>query len=255
MTAIDSRTSSFDLGRVIQRTFEVIGKNFAAFTIAAVVLAGIPAFISAFGQGTALTTGSFAGLTAIFVGGALSLVGTYVLQAAIVYGTVNTFNGRKVTLGAAMGVGFKNFLPLLGLAIIFSLAVGLGMVLLIVPGLILAVLWSVAAPALVVEKRSIFNSLQRSRDLTRGYRWQIFGLIVIYFIVYMVIFTAIGGIGAATGGTFTDGSGVMAVNLILTPLSTIVVSVIGSAGVAAIYYELRTAKEGVGAEQMASVFD
>ncbi len=255
MTTIDSGTSSFDLGRVIQRTFQVIGRNFATFGIAAVILAGIPAFISAFGQGSALTNGEPGALAAILIGGALSLVGTYVLQAAIVYGTVNTFNGRTVSLGAAMGVGFRHFLPLLGLAILVGLCIGLGTILLIVPGLIIAVLWCVAAPALVVEKRSIFSSLQRSRDLTRGYRWPIFGLIVIYFIVYMIIFSAIGALGVATGGTFVDGSGVLAFNLIVTPLSTIVVSIIGSAGVAAIYYELRTAKEGVGAEQMASVFD
>ena len=41
----------------------------------------------------------------------------------------------------------------------------------------------------------------------------------------------------------------------INPLVNIVSTVIASAGVASLYYELRTAKEGVGAEDLASVFD
>lgn len=257
MTAFETTGARFDLARVVQRTFEVIGKNLVTFGIAAVLLAGVPAFISAWGQGDLLAT-QYAGTNAWAISGVgwvLSLIGAYILQAAIVFATVNTLNGRTVSLGAALQVGVQNALPMLALAIIVSVCVFLGMILLIVPGLILAVLWSVAAPARVAEKRTIFGSLQRSRDLTRGYRWEIFGLMVIYFIVSAVIGIAIGGLGAATGGSFLDGSGVLAINLIVLPLTSIVQGVIAAAGVAAIYYELRTAKEGTGAEELAAIFD
>ncbi len=255
MTTSDAgRTGRFDLGRVMERTFSVIGKNFATFLLAAIILVGIPAFITALGQGNAPFPASPGAWAITAFGWVLSLVGTYVLQAALVFGTVNSLHGKPVVLKNALEVGLKNFLPLLGLAIISSLAIAFGTMLLIVPGMILSVLWCVGAPALVVEKRGIFESLQRSRDLTRGHRWPIFGLIVIYFIVYMVIAGTFSGISVATGGTF-DGTGNMVVSMIFTPLIAIVQGLIGSAGIAAVYYELRTAKEGVGADELAAVFD
>jgi len=255
MSAIETgRTGRFDLGRVMERTFTVIGKNFATFLLAALVLAGIPSALVVMGQAGNPFPTSPTGWGLLIVGWALSLIGTYVLQAAIVVGSVNTLNGRPVRLGNIMEVGIRNFLPLLGLAIVMSVGIGLGMILLIVPGMILAVLWCVAAPSLVAEKRGIFESLQRSRELTKGYRWPIFGLIVIYFIVYMVIAGTVSGVSVATGGNL-DGTGNLVVTLIATPLIAVAQALIGSTGVAAIYYELRTAKEGVGADELAAVFD
>ncbi len=238
----------------MERTFTVSGKNFATFVLAALLLAGIPSALVVLGQaGNPLPT-SPTGWGLLLFGWALSLVGTYVLQAAIVVGAVNSLNGRPVRLANMMEVGIRNFLPLLGLAIVMSVGIGLGMILLFVPGMILAVIWCVAAPSLVAEKRGIFESLQRSRELTKGYRWPIFGLIVIYFIVYMVIAGTVSGVSVATGGNL-DGTGNMAVTLIATPLIAVIQAIIGSSGVAAIYYELRTAKEGVGADELAAVFD
>ncbi|MDP0959003.1 hypothetical protein Q6334_28190, partial [Klebsiella pneumoniae] len=89
---------------------------------------------------------------------------------------VNGFNGKATSFGQAFDVGVKMFLPLLGFAIIAALGAGLGYLALIVPGVIISVMWSVASPAVVVEKRGVLESLQRSRDLTRGYRWNVFGL-------------------------------------------------------------------------------
>ncbi len=41
----------------------------------------------------------------------------------------------------------------------------------------------VAVPVCVIEKQGVIASLSRSRALTKGYRWQIFGL----FLLVMVI--------------------------------------------------------------------
>lgn len=255
MTAIDSGSAGrFDLGRVMERTFSVIGKNFATFLLAAIILVGIPSVITVMGQGGNPLPQSPAGWVVTVTGWFLSLVGSYLLQATIVYVAVTSLNKRTASLRMALGTAVKRVLPIVGMALLILLATVLATALLIVPGVIVAILWCVAAPALIVEKRSIFSSLQRSRDLTRGFRWPIFGLFVIYIIVSWVITATFTGVSMATGGGL-NGSINLIVALIFTPLISIVQGIIGSSGVAAIYYELRTAKEGVGADELAAVFD
>lgn len=246
----------FDLGRVIQRTFAAIKQNAAIFFGAAAILVGLPNVLAAFGQSSMLTGGSeMSGLALIMIGAVLNLIGLYLLQGMVVKAAVNGFNGKKTTFADAFSVGINKFLPLLGTAIIATLGMTLGFVLLVVPGIILTVMWSVCSPAIVVEKRGVFASLQRSRELTKGYRWHVFGLLVIYVILSWIIGAAIGGLSLATGGTLTGGTPNLMVSLITEPLVSILSGVVASAGVASLYYELRSAKEGVGSEELASIFD
>jgi len=248
-----SRGGQFDLGRVIQRTFTTIRENAAIFFGASTVMVGAPSAVMGLGQSTAVTRG--AGFLTMAAGWVFYLVGLYMLQGMVVKAAVNGFNGKATSFGQAFDVGVKMFLPLLGLAIIAALGAGLGYLALIVPGVIISVMWSVASPAVVVEKRGVLESLQRSRDLTRGYRWNVFGLMVIYMLLSWIIGAAVGALGLATGGGFLDGSPNLWVNTASGVVVNILSAVVASAGVAALYYELRTVKEGAGPEALAAVFD
>lgn len=247
---------SFDLGRVIGRTFSTIKANWIAFFAAAALFVGIPSALMAFGQAD-LTTGETSAVAfgLMILGWALYLIGVYVVQGMVVRAAINSFNDKHTTFGEALSAGVKVFLPLLGLAIVAGIATGFAYILLIVPGVMLTVLWSVSAPAVVAEKRGIFEAMQRSRDLTRGYRWHIFGLLVIYLVLSMIVGMLVGGVNLAAGGTFSGGAPGAVVNMVSNALTNTLTSVVASAGVAALYYELRAIKEGAGPEQLASVFD
>lgn len=54
--------------------------------------------------------------------------------------------------------------PLAAVSILFGIGVGIGFVLLIIPGLILLVIWSVVAPVTVLERPGIFRAFGRSRS-------------------------------------------------------------------------------------------
>jgi cold shock CspA family protein len=251
---VGSVYGAFDLGRVIQRTFNSISQNGVTFLIGSILLVGVPSVAQVYGQ-SQLLEGQTSAFAIVGISWVLWIVGAYVLQGMVVKVTVAGFNGKAMSIGAAFEAGIKLFLPLLGLGIVIGLGTMLGMILLIVPGIILAVMWSVATGAVVVEGRGVMESLQRSRDLTRGHRWPIFGLAVILFVASMIIGVLAGGIGAASGGGFMTGSPNLIVNMATTSLSNILSAVLGAAGAAALYYELRSVKEGVGPEQLASVFD
>jgi uncharacterized BrkB/YihY/UPF0761 family membrane protein len=52
-----------------------------------------------------------------------------------------------------------------------------------VPGLVLATLWALIVPAIVLEGRGILEAFGRSRELVRGNGWSVFGLIVLTFLI------------------------------------------------------------------------
>jgi hypothetical protein len=185
-----------------------------------------------------------------FVAGMFGLI----LQCTIIYGTVNDLNERKVSIGESLSVGLRAFLPVLGLGILLGLAVALGFVLLIVPGIMLAVAWCVAIPAYVVERPGIMEAFGRSAELTRGNRWAIFGLFVIYFIAAIVIqlvVTMIGGVAGLAAG----GSPPLISRVLLMPLVQVVSTLVASTGAAVLYAELRRVREGVGVADLARIFE
>jgi hypothetical protein len=82
--------------------------------------------------------------------------------------------------------------------ILAAIAIGIGLLLVIVPGLFLLTIWSMLIPVIVLEGRSAGDSFSRSREVVRGNGWSVFGLILITFLlvaiatgVIRVIFNAI----------------------------------------------------------------
>ncbi len=251
---------TLDIGRIIQRTFGVIGRNFVAFLLLALLFKAVPTVVIGLWGGMLRGAqaydpfGAFRaqGVLVAVVGGIVSVISVFVLQAALLRGTLVDLNGRRASLGDMLGTGFRFFLPLFGLAIVFGVAVGFGLVLLIVPGVMMAVTWCAAAPSVVAEKKGVFKSLSRSADLTRGHRWAIFGLFVIYAVVSGIIGTVGSALMLADRNDFMM---TMIISVIAQAVVGTIAALIGGAGSAALYYELRTIKEGVGADKMAAVFD
>jgi hypothetical protein len=123
------------------------------------------------------------------------------------------------------------------------------MILLFVPGLILLTMWAIALPANTVERTGVLESLSRSRELTRGRRWRVFGTIIIPILISMattwLLIGIFGGLRVIGSPTFQLVS--WAVHAIEQAFSVCVF--------ATLYYYLRREKEGVDIEQVAAVFD
>jgi hypothetical protein len=167
--------------------------------------------------------------------------------AIILHGTFQHMRGRSVSLGESVSGGLARFLPLLGLMFLNALGVMLGFMLLVIPGIILTTMWYVAVPSCVVEHTGPARSLGRSRELTKGYRWRIFGLLLIVGLI-----TTIGNVAVAFAANALAGGPVM---MIVQFIWQGLVGGFSAALVAVAYYYLRVTKEGVDVEQIAAVFD
>ena len=111
-----------------------------------------------------------------------------------------------------------------------------------------------AVPALVVEKTGVFGAFGRSAELTKGHRWAIFGLALVVWLISILLGLAIIPLQSVLllpgGGIFAE-----VPRLIVSGLVNVITTTITAAGTAAVYYELRSIKEGIGPEQLAAVFD
>lgn len=116
-------------------------------------------------------------------------------------------------------------LPLLGVGVLFAIGVGIGFILLIVPGLYLMTIWCVVAPATVIEHPGVFAAFRRSRELVRGYGWAVFGVILgIFFAVVLV--SIIAGLAASGLGTFGRALVQWAVDTAVAPVAALAATVL-----------------------------
>lgn len=253
MTMAGEATGPLDIGRVIQQLFAVLGRNFATFFILSLILTGIPGVIIGLIQMDGFQHAQFFRWQSLLAGLVGAVTGL-ILQGTVIYGTVTDLSEGRVTLADCLSVGLRSFLALLAIGLLMGVAIFFGMILLIVPGVIMAIVWSVTVPVYVVEQREVFASFGRSVDLTRGNRWRIFGLAVIYFVAFIVVGLVVGALGGVAG-VFGSGSAMTLRFVLVQPLINAVVAMIGAVGVAVLYVELRRLRDGVDAAGLAAVFD
>ncbi|MBO0839036.1 MAG: hypothetical protein J2P28_26485, partial [Actinobacteria bacterium] len=72
-------------------------------------------------------------------------------------------------------------------SILAGIAILVGILALIIPGLILVTIWAVIVPVIVLEGATWSRSFGRSQDLVRGHGWQVFGTLVMVFLIMVVV--------------------------------------------------------------------
>jgi hypothetical protein len=75
--------------------------------------------------------------------------------------------------------------------LVTSFAVLGGALLLVIPGIYLAIMWSVCVPVIVVERASPLAALGRSRQLIRGHGWAVFGRLVLLSLLQIPVSAAL----------------------------------------------------------------
>lgn len=106
----------------------------------------------------------------------------------------------------------------------------LGAVLLLGPDMYLLAIWSVIVPVVVLERPVGLRALGRSSDLVHGSRWRVFGVVVLF----SVVFGAFSRVFELAGRAAGHGPGVAAQLLAATLIAPIPLL-----GVTALYFELR----------------
>jgi hypothetical protein len=241
------RARQLAAGPLLGQTFSIYFANFIPFLI----LTGLA--LSPFLLFTAYASTQGVNPEQVAV---LGLVGLLILlfcnpiaTGAITFGVVQQMRGRDASIVDCLRVGMSALLPVLGVAFLQSFVTTLGLFLCVIPGIIAWLRYSVAVPAAVEERPGAGAAMSRSRQLTEGYRWQIFSVLFLLSLLSLGVDVALRSSMAAPGQRLSG------IYLLIADVKNVIATGLTSTAAAVIYYRLRSVKESIDVEQIASVFD
>jgi hypothetical protein len=183
------------------------------------------------------------GVLALVIAVAALVAFTAVTQAAVLHGL-----GQRPEWSAILRTGALRAVPLVVVYVLYWIAITFGLALLVVPGVILGVVWAVAGVAVVAERPGILGAFARSRELTRGARWQVFGVLLVGFVVYLLA-SSLGLVLIALGGGLSGLLGQLGSGLVNSVMLAWVVALWAS-----LYVQLRRWKDGPETAALADIF-
>jgi len=285
------RSERFSTGRVFSNTFSVIGRSFGPLAVIVGLFSALPTLIYNYWNLTQLARiGQAAGAAAFQSPAAMNfargtgvaslvfLVLGFLAQAALVRLTVENLNGRRPSIGDCIQIALRRFFPMLGIGVIVFLVFLLAAIVTAIAFVVFsfggvfiagiagsavafvpAVMWlisiSVSIPVAVQERLGVFGSISRSRALTSGSRWPIFGVLVIIGIAAVLIQIVLSLVFrfalASTSGL--TGTGIIFGTISGSVMSSVFSAVI-SVAIAVTYVELRQVKEGTSVDELAEIF-
>jgi len=169
--------------------------------------------------------------TLAFLAVAIDLVAVTLFTGMVVQLVADVQDGRRdATPRQLLGAAAPVLGQLILVGVVVAVGIMAGFILLILPGLILITVWSVAAPVVVLEHPGVFAALRRSRLLVRGNGWRVFAVLL----ALVVLVGAAGNLIDAAAESAGTGAGIVArvvVGVLSAPLSALAAAVL--------YFDLR----------------
>jgi len=226
MQTPNNQQQDFSIVSILERSFKILMKNPLVF-LGLTLIAIIPSFLITLLWSTSIGASYFASV--------LQTILILMAGGGIVYGVYQILRGQPTSIGETLTHGLARLLPLFLVALLAGLGIGIGLLLLVVPGVILGCIWAVCVPACVIEKLNPIESLKRSMELTSGYRVTIFILILIVSLASFLILLLLGLLFFFS--PFLVAIFGACVAIILNAYQYVMLSIV--------YFDLRKMKEGV----------
>ena len=212
------------LGEAISKTFNVFRLGFAKYFILFAVVGAIVQVATVLVQHAIVvpmlpmnpTPQQFSSFFSALFAAIFLLIGVLLILnivfSTIAQGSAIMLASEQITkgqasLGPAVRYTVSRLLSIWAVSIIVGIIVFLGIIALIVPGIILAIMYSLALPILLIEKKGVLESMSRSRYLV-SHRWgKTFGTFLVLGIIVIVVSLIFSAITAPFGiaGTIVNG--------------------------------------------------
>jgi hypothetical protein len=215
-----------DINEVVSEVFRIYSRYASVLLPVAALLYLVEALFSVLApESTALA----------LVGGVISVLLSTLYTGMVVELVDDVRDGRlDQSVGDMIRSVSTVLLPLVAVSILAAIGIAIGFILLIVPGLVLLTFWSVVAPVTVLERPGVFAAFGRSWQLVRGNGWQVFGVILIFFLIFIAVGIVLGVIGAVLGD---------AGEVVLGYIGSVLTAPLVALASAVLYFELKRIKE------------
>lgn len=226
-----SRFQPMDLGEILNTTFNLYRDNFTLFAgICAVIVVPEAILLSLF----AVSHSTIFVLLAALV----SLTVPFLLTGALAQAVSARYLGRPMTIAQAyQALGSGTILTLVAVSFLSGILVLIGLILVVIPGIYLAVRFTVASQAAVLEREGVTDSLRRSWRLVEGKWWHVFGIVVVVSILVGVLERLAGSLGSSIAGdVLGTGLSTAIVGILIQPIQAIALTLL--------FYDLRIRQEG-----------
>ena len=171
----------------------------------------------------------------------IQLVMFAMFSGSLCYGTIKDLRGQSVDDSQVVRAGVTMLVPVLLVSIVAIVLVAIGMFAFVIPGFVILVGLSVVVPVVVVENEGVWQSLKRSWELTEGFRWMIFGLLMV---AYFLMLTTTIPMWLIFGIDDWESS---TIGMIYGYATNVLFEAYYAVLIAVLYHDLRIAKDGVDA--------
>lgn len=183
---------SFTIGDAVSYGWNAYWQFAGPMVLIAVVILAVNVVLGVIAQATD-------SLGALIVLQVLGFVVGIIVTMGLIRAALAVTEGR--TPNVNMLLETDGFGPYLIASILVGLGVLAGLILLIVPGIILAIVWHFFGYVIVQEPTMrATDAMRRSAEITEGYRWQLLGLGLVLFLINIV-----GALACGVGLIFTYG--------------------------------------------------
>ena len=170
---------------------------------------------------------SLAGVFGSLLGSIVELFAAFLLQATLVKAVQDVRDGRAdLSIRETVSAATPYIWSVAAASILAGIAITIGLILIIVPGLWLITIWAVIIPVIVIERSAALASFGRSRQLVRGHGWHVFGTLVLVFIILIVVDLILGIIFVALPIVLRSGLGTVISGTLVAPFLAVVVTLI-----------------------------
>jgi hypothetical protein len=170
---------------------------------------------------------ALAGRVGVGLGSLVQIIAAFLLQATLVKAVQDVRDGRvDLSLGETVRAATPYLWRVTGASILAGIAIAIGLVLIIVPGLFLITIWAVIIPVIVIEGAGVFACFGRSQQLVRGRGWNVFGTLVLVFLILLVVQFLLGLIFLALPYVWRSGLSSIIAGTLIAPYLALVVTLV-----------------------------
>ena len=170
---------------------------------------------------------ALAGTFGVLLGSLVGIVAAFLLQATLIKAVQDVRDGRAdLSIGETVSAATPYIAPVAGASILAGIAIAIGLILLIVPGLFLITIWAVIVPVIVLERAGVFASFGRSQQLVRGHGWHVFGTLVLAWVILLVVNIVLGIIFTVLPHALGSGLASVISGTLVAPFIALIVTLI-----------------------------